>query len=116
MNSFDPLRNYSVAEGAPRPKNLANSIIIAEPNNLFHWLCYLLYHTFDPKIMIETSVRLPMVLARKYPDYIHVDYSYLARPNNAERIYFINDGWLWNWMKHYGVHLYVKYVFLERGQ
>ena len=110
LNSFDTLRNYSAVEGAPRTIALANSILIAAPNNLFHWFRYLIYNTYNPKNFIETSVRQPIRLARKYPQYIHVDYSYLARPHNAERIYFIQDGWLWNWSKHYCVHLYVRYA------
>ena len=99
LNSFDTFRNYSAVEGAPRTIALANSILIAAPNNLFHWFRYLIYHTYNPKNFIETSVRLPILLARKYPHYINVDYSYLARPHNAERIYFIQDGWLWELVK-----------------
>ena len=113
LNSFDALRNYTAAKGAPRPKYLANSILIREPNNLFHWLHYLIYYMYNPRKIIETSVRLSMVLARKYPDYIYVGYALLARPNVAERIYFIQDGWLWNWSKHYCNHLSVRCVLFN---
>ena len=70
LNSFDPLQNCSAVGGSPRPKNLAKSIIIGEPDNLFHWLWYLLFNEFDNRKVIASSVRLPMVLGKKYQSYI----------------------------------------------
>ena len=76
----------------------------------FLGLWYLLYNTFDNRKVIASSVKLPMVLAKKYPSYIHLDYTYLARSHSTEGIYFTQDGWLWDWSKHYCVHLYARYV------
>ncbi len=55
-----------------------------------------------------SSVLKGMDLARKYPEYIHVDYSHMLRPNMGERFYFFHEGWLWNWAPHYCVHLFAR--------
>ena len=108
LNSFDTLRNYSAAQGAPYTYSLANGVIIGASDNLFHWLLYLSYYNYKSDQFGTNSVVKGMDLAKKYLDYVHVEYSYVLRPNIAERFYFFRDGWLWNWSLHYCVHLYAR--------
>ena len=112
LNSFDPLRNYSTVQGAPYPYSLANGVIIGAQNNLFHWLFYLSYYNYKPDEFVGNSVMMGMRIAMKYPNFVHVDYNYILRPNIAERYYLFRDGWLWNWSLHYCVHIYARYVRL----
>lgn len=113
---MDPLRNYSATQGAPYWYSLANGVLIGSRGNLFHWLFYISYVKYNPKQFGSNSVLKGMELARKYSDHIHVDYTKILRPNIAERFYFFRKGWLWDWSKHYCVHLYARFVRLGNLQ
>ena len=56
VNSFDPLRKYSAAQGADYFYSLANGILIGAPQNLFHLLFYLSYLTYNPKVPLNICI------------------------------------------------------------
>ena len=56
VNSFDPLRKYSAAQGADYFYSLTNGILVGAPQNLFHLLFYLSYLTYNPKVPLKICI------------------------------------------------------------
>ena len=109
LKSFDHLRNYSATQGLYSKESLSNAVIVGSPQNIFHWLVYLSYCYYNSKLFGFNSVNYPMQIAKMYPALVHVEYSYILRPNEFEIEYLIRDNWLWNWSLHYTVHVFASW-------
>ncbi len=109
LKSFDPLLGHNCTFGAESLDLLGSGVIIARPNASFIHLLYDQYRTFDDKSWNYHSVILPMRLARKFPNLVHVEWDSMHRPNWMERSWLYNEGKLWDWINNYTVHLWYRY-------
>ena len=62
------------------------------------------YADFDDSDWNRHSVVVPMRLARRHPQLVHVDWFSINRPNWDERRWLYTRGQLWDWSRNYAVH------------
>jgi len=63
---------------------------------------------FDDTQWNHHSCRVPMTLARRYPNLVHVEWFSMHRPNWNERQWLYTDGLLWDWSSNFAVHLWFR--------
>lgn len=109
VRELDKLLKYSVVLGAETPTQLGNAFIISKPNTIFLSLWYKSYKTFNDSKWNYHSVQMPMIIAKKYPNLIHIDWFLIYHPNYLEVKWLFEEGHLYEWRNNYAVHLYYRY-------
>lgn len=108
LKSFDSLLKYDVTMGAETPNLLGSGIILARRNSTFLSLWLEQYKHFDDSRWNYHSGVVPMLLARRYPHLIHIEWFTLNRPNWDERTWLYTEGKLWDWSDNLAVHLWYR--------
>jgi len=109
VRPIDPLLSYDVVLGAESPLMLGSGFILATRTNAtFIRLWRQEYADFDDSDWNQHSVYVPMELARRHPDLVHVEWFSVNRPNWNERQWLYADGKLWDWSENYAVHLWYR--------
>lgn len=76
LNSFEPLRRYDMVMGRQAGTGLCNAVVLANAGSEFLQVWFDSYRTFDRNDWSRHSVILPLDLAQKHPDWIHVEGPY----------------------------------------
>lgn len=108
LRSHAPLLNYSVTMGLEDFDSLANMAIFAEPHarHLYNW--HHSYASFDQDLWAEWSIQRNLRIAKRCPDYVHIEPKNLAWPNwNDRYLYYSGNP---NISESYFVHLYWRHI------
>lgn len=110
VRPLDSLLHHDVVLGAETPDLLGSGLILARrPGTEFIRRWRQSYaDKFDDGRWNEHACRVPMMLARRYPDIVHVEWFSMHRPNWDERRWLYTDGRLWDWSGNYAVHLWFR--------
>ena len=110
VRPLNALLQFNVVLGAETPDLLGSGLILARrPGAEFIRRWRRSYaDEFDDARWNEHSCRVPMSLARQYPDLVHVEWFSMHRPNWDERQWLYTEGRLWDWSNNYAVHLWFR--------
>jgi len=110
VRPLDRLFHFDVVLGAETPALLGSGLILARrPGAEFIRLWRRSYAIdFDDAQWNVHSCRVPMTLARRNPNLLHVEWFSMHRPNWYERQWLYTDGMLWDWSSNYAVHLWFR--------
>jgi len=109
VRSLESLLAYDVIMGAESPLMLGSGfILVTRTNATFIQLWRQAYTNFDDSDWNRHSVYVPMELARRHPDLVHVEWFTINRPNWNERQWLYENGKLWDWSENYAVHLWYR--------
>lgn len=107
-------RKKSFVIGREFQSGLCNGIMLSIPFGRFLALWHLAYQTLDDSKWSGHSVKLPHVMAKAWPELVHVEDLSMDRPNWHEReIIFMRrkNGeprtWFW-WQINFCVHLWIR--------
>jgi len=112
LRPFDALMYHDVSMGYQLDGHgLCNGVIVAKPNAKFLQLWYQEYAYFLDRSWDYHSVKLPGLLARRWPHLLHVERTTFHRPNFNERNWIYKTGQLYNWRSHknYALHLWYRF-------
>lgn len=111
LRDLKPLMCYNHTQGRAMSATLANSFIMAAPGSEFLNIWMRSYHSYKPKYWSENSVVVPLKLALKNQDKIHVEPRCILRPNmnRVEKKYLFNENLYFNWSEHYSVHVFLRF-------
>jgi len=110
VRPLDSLLSYEVTMGAETPLMLGSGfILVTRTNATFIRLWRQAYaDNFDDSDWNRHSVYVPMELAEKHPNLVHVEWFSINRPNWNERHWLYTTGKLWDWSENYVVHLWYR--------
>ncbi|XP_046346610.2 uncharacterized protein LOC124127204 [Haliotis rufescens] len=110
LKPLGPLLNYDVTMGYETPDGLCNGIMIGRAWADFFRIWHKEYKTFDDRNWAYHSVKLPAILARRFPNLIHTEATSMHRPNWGELPQLYKEGQLYDWRaKNYAVHLWIRF-------
>ena len=113
LKAFDPLLCFEAVMGKERHNGLCGGIILAAPNSRFMRMWFKTYQYFDDSIWDESSVKMPMLLSRKYPELIHVEDTSMHRPSWVEVKQLYSKGSNYDWSSNYAIHLWYRKYDVE---
>ena len=95
-------------QGYELPDFLGPQFIMAKRNSRFlqHWYRGYERH-YKKNSWNYNSMRLPALLADKYPDIIHTEGYRFVQPNARNRHLIFDENY--NWSDNYAIHLYIRY-------
>jgi len=110
VRPVDSLLSYDVIMGAETPMMLGSGfILVSRANATFIRLWRQAYaDDFDDSDWNRHSVYVPMELAKRHPQHVHVEWFTINRPNWNERQWLYTSGKLWDWSENYAVHLWYR--------
>ena len=110
VRPLDALLHFDVVLGAESPDLLGSGLILARrPAAEFIRRWRRAYaDKFDDGRWNEHACRVPMMLARRHPGLVHVEWFLMHRPNWDERQWLYTEGRLWDWSNNYAVHLWFR--------
>jgi len=110
VRPLDSLLSHDVIMGAETPLMLGSGfILVTRKNATFIRLWRQAYaDNFDDTDWNRHSVYVPMQLAKRHPNLVHVEWFSINRPNWNERHWLYTTGKLWDWSDNYAVHLWYR--------
>lgn len=108
LRSFDSLLKYDVTIGAETPNLLGSGVILSKRNSTFLNMWFERYRSFNDQNWNYHSGVLPMQLANRHPELIHIDWFAINRPNWFERDWLYTPGKFWDWSGNLAIHLWYQ--------
>ena len=113
LKSWDQLLFYDTTLGAENPNLLGSGVILSVKGAKFMKLWYDSYRAFNDRLWNFNCCRVPMLIATRYPELLHIEWDTLHRPSWGELDYLYTPGKLWDWSINYGVHLWYRFHKVE---
>jgi hypothetical protein len=107
LKPFDPLLVYPMTMGLESSDGLCNGIMLSETKSAFLQAWYEEYKTYTHLKWVDHSVKIPFLLARRYPWLVHVEENTLNKPSWFELDQLYGNKF-YDWSKNYAIHLWFR--------